>query len=77
MTISIREARENFAKLINKAQQGEEIVITRNGKPVARIVAPVQRPMLEPDKLLAFRKSLDTPKDLPNAVLLDRGEARY
>ncbi len=77
MTINIREARENFAKIINQAQQGEEIVITRNGEPVARIVAPAQRSLLEPDELAAFRKSLDTPTNLPNAVLMSREEERY
>ena len=77
MIINVREARENFAKIINQAQQGEEIVITRNGKSVARIVAPIKDSVLEPDELAEFRKSLDTPANLPNAVLLSREEERY
>ena len=77
MTINVREARENFAKIISQAQQGEEVVITRNGEPVARIVAPAQRSVLEPDELAAFRESLGIPANLPNAVLMGREEERY
>jgi len=36
---SVRQAKANFAKLVEKAIQGEEIVISRGGKPVAKLVA--------------------------------------
>lgn len=32
------EAKNNFGNLLNAVEQGEEIVITRHGKPVARLV---------------------------------------
>ncbi len=35
--VSIKEARSNISRLINKAEQGEEIVVTRNGRKVAVI----------------------------------------
>lgn len=38
---SVREARTRLSRLIARAEAGEEVVITRNGKPVVRI-APVQ-----------------------------------
>jgi prevent-host-death family protein len=37
-TVSSFEAKTHLAQLINEAESGESIVITRRGKPVARIV---------------------------------------
>jgi prevent-host-death family protein len=41
MQIAIAEAKSHFAELVRKAEQGEDIVLTRYGKAVARIVATV------------------------------------
>jgi prevent-host-death family protein len=38
MKINIHEAKTNFSKLIRKAQSGEEIIIAKGGKPVAKLV---------------------------------------
>ena len=48
MQIAIAEAKSHFAELIRKAEQGEDIVLTRYGKAVARIVAtaPAEKPSL-------------------------------
>lgn len=35
------EAKNNFSKLLDMVERGEEVTITRNGKPVARLIAPV------------------------------------
>ena len=37
--VSITEARNSLSQLIDEAEKGEEIVLTRAGKPVARIVS--------------------------------------
>lgn len=37
-TVSAREANQAFSKLLADAASGEEIVITRHGKPVAKLV---------------------------------------
>jgi prevent-host-death family protein len=37
-TIGSFEAKTHFAQLLERVEQGEEIVITRCGKPVARLV---------------------------------------
>ena len=37
MKMSVREARANFAAAIEAAERGEQVVITRNGKPVAEL----------------------------------------
>ena len=42
-TISAFEAKTNFGELLEQVAHGQEIVITRYDKPVARIVHQVQR----------------------------------
>ncbi len=41
---SIAEARNNLPKLVDRAVAGEEVTITRRGKPVAQLVARVSPP---------------------------------
>jgi len=38
MQVGIRELRADLSRLIKRVQEGEEIVVTDRGKPVARIV---------------------------------------
>jgi prevent-host-death family protein len=40
--VNVYEAKSRLSELLAKAEAGEEIVIARNGKPIARLV-PVQR----------------------------------
>jgi len=44
--VGVLEAKTHLSALIDEAVAGEDIVITRHGKPVARLVAPdtVRRP---------------------------------
>jgi prevent-host-death family protein len=37
-TVTIHQAKTNLSKLIERASQGEEIIIARGAKPVARLV---------------------------------------
>jgi prevent-host-death family protein len=47
--VNIHEAKTHFSKLLARVSEGEEIVIARNGKAVARLVPiqpePKQRPL--------------------------------
>jgi prevent-host-death family protein len=36
--VNIHEAKTNFSRLVERAEHGEEVVIGRAGKPVARLV---------------------------------------
>ncbi len=36
--VSLREANQHFSRYIEAVERGEEIVITRRGRPIARIV---------------------------------------
>ncbi len=38
MMVNIHEAKTNFSRLVERAEHGEEILIGRAGKPVARLV---------------------------------------
>ncbi len=38
-TVNIHEAKTNLSRLIERVQQGEEIIISTAGKPVARLTA--------------------------------------
>lgn len=44
-TFGMHEAKTSLSRLVERAEQGEEILIARNGDPVARIV-PIDRPGL-------------------------------
>ncbi|ODT05574.1 MAG: prevent-host-death protein [Mesorhizobium sp. SCN 65-20] len=40
MNISVAEAKAKFSELIERVEAGEEIVVTRDGKAVAKIAPP-------------------------------------
>lgn len=44
MRVNIHEAKTQFSRLIERVEQGEEIVIARAGRPVARLVPLTRRP---------------------------------
>jgi prevent-host-death family protein len=48
--VNIHEAKTHLSKLLERVQNGEEIVIARSGKPVA-VLAPIQEKPKEPRKL--------------------------
>ncbi|HWD69280.1 MAG TPA: type II toxin-antitoxin system Phd/YefM family antitoxin [Solirubrobacteraceae bacterium] len=46
--VGMHEAKTQLSKLVERVQSGEEIVITRNGQPAAKLVpAPKKRPISE------------------------------
>ena len=40
LSVGIFEAKARLSQLIERVAQGEEVLVTRHGKPVARLVAP-------------------------------------
>ena len=42
-SVTIDEAKTQLAKLIEQVERGEEVIITRDNKPVARLVPYVQQ----------------------------------
>jgi len=51
--ISLRDANQTFARCIREVEGGEEFVITRNGRPVARLVPMDGRRVLTPEQRAA------------------------
>jgi len=43
--VGIRVLRDNLSRYISRVREGEEVIVTDHGKPVARI-APLDRPYL-------------------------------
>ncbi len=45
ITVDVEEARATFKALLDRVEAGDDVTITRHGKPVARLVAaaPVER----------------------------------
>jgi prevent-host-death family protein len=41
---NVHEAKTNFSKLLDRVIEGEEVLITRNGVPVAELVPARKRP---------------------------------
>jgi prevent-host-death family protein len=39
MEINVHEAKTHFSKLLERVAQGEEVIIAKAGKPVAKLVA--------------------------------------
>jgi prevent-host-death family protein len=77
MEINVKEARNKFSALINQVAGGEEIILTRRGKEVARLVpSPQKKKKLPP--LGKFRSSIKlSGKPLSQTVIDGRDEERY
>jgi prevent-host-death family protein len=50
MIVNVHAAKTNLSKLIERASSGEEIIIARDSKPVAKLVA-IDGPRRQPDVL--------------------------
>lgn len=51
-TVNIHQAKTHLSRLVDEAAGGEEIVIARAGKPVARLVAlPAEQPRRKPGSM--------------------------
>lgn len=51
-TINIYEAKTQLSKLVDRAASGEEIIIARSGRPVARLVAlKTEAPRRKPGRM--------------------------
>jgi prevent-host-death family protein len=54
--ISLREANQHLSRYVEAVQQGSEVVITKRGRPVARLVAYTGRRTLSPEQKAAWRR---------------------
>ena len=49
VTVNIHEAKTHLSRLLAQVEAGEEVVIARNGKPVARLLAVQELGRRQPD----------------------------
>jgi prevent-host-death family protein len=79
VTVNLAQAKAHLSELLDKVETGEEVIITRRGKPVAHIrqAAPSKKP-LPLAKLAAFRASMPRWSKNSAALLREmRDDERY
>ena len=76
--IQASEAKIHLSQLLDKVEQGETLVITRHGRPIARIVPESDRHQEEVDRALAGIRELGkrTGRISANDLLSARDEGR-
>ena len=75
--VSVREARQHLRLLLDQVQAGDEVVMTRRGVEVARLVRPQRKPVRLPD-LEGFRASVKLRGEpLSRQVINSRRSSRY
>ena len=76
-TMNIKEARACLSRLVDGAERGETVVITRHGRQSARLVPMPARAKALPS-LAEFRSGILTPKTgLSATVIAARREERF
>ena len=64
-TVTAREANQRFSKLLAEIEAGEEITITKHGKPVA-VLSPHRPPAMTAERKAAIERAIAaTKKGLP------------
>lgn len=74
--VQVNEVREKLAKYLAEAEQGEEIIITRHSKPIARLV-PMEKKGNRFEDMEEFRRQFKVKgKPLSQIVIEMRNEER-
>jgi prevent-host-death family protein len=71
MNIGTFEAKTHFSEIIEEVQKGNDYIITKRGKPVARIIPFVQETVQRKDivqELFQYQKKNDTSFDIISAI---------
>lgn len=78
-TMSLAETKAHLSAVVDSVEAGEEVVITRHGRPVARIVAESPTRSSDPAVVLADLRAfvLGQPIQTGNTVEEMRAEDRY
>jgi prevent-host-death family protein len=76
LEISVKEARTRLSALLDRVERGEEIVITRRGRKIARLVPTGRQEGLP--SLKDFRAGIQASGEpLSRTVIVQRDEERY
>jgi prevent-host-death family protein len=76
LSVNIHEAKTKLSALLARVEKGEEIVIARNGRPIARLIradaSPMRRvPGLDRDRIW-YAPDMHEPLPAEAAVLFER-----
>ena len=71
--INVSDAKARFSELVERAADGEEVTITKRGRPVARLV-PVEKPRqpIDLDALRALRAKMPMYEDPEGLSFVER-----
>ncbi len=66
--VNMHEAKTQLSQLVARAEEGEEVILARNGKPVVRLVPVEEKPRIPPAGLFAgkIKMSKDFNEPLPD-----------
>jgi prevent-host-death family protein len=56
-TVTLRDANQNFAKYVREAESGHELVITRRGVPVAKLIPAGGKRVLTAEQQAALERT--------------------
>jgi len=77
LEINVKEVRSNLSALLERVERGEEIIITRHGRKIARLISAHKTRTSLPS-LADFRSGIKIKgKPLSQAVIDSRGRERY
>ncbi|MGA1863992.1 MAG: type II toxin-antitoxin system Phd/YefM family antitoxin [bacterium] len=77
MKINVKEARSKLSSLLDRVEEGEEVIITRHGKEVARLIRSNDNIKKLPS-LKKFRSSIQIKTSpLSDTVIKARKKERY
>jgi prevent-host-death family protein len=62
--VNVYEAKTQLSKLLERVEAGEEIVIARNGRPVARLVPSQRSGQGEPRRLGGYEHLIEMSDDI-------------
>ena len=51
VTVNVHEAKTHLSRLLKQVEAGEEVIIARNGNPVARLVSSKKRGKRQPGSM--------------------------
>jgi prevent-host-death family protein len=71
--VGMHEAKTHLSKLVARAEAGEDVVIQRNGKSVARLVAVVEEPRSLASVRGVWRGRVRIADDLQRRRKIERG----
>ena len=75
-SVSVAEARQNFARLIKRAEQGRAIEITRRGEPVAVLLSASEYLTLTGDRP-SFVEATRSVRERLDVESLEIGDAEF